>query len=68
VDDIRQAPAIRQAIAAYAREHLNEIEFIPEPLLVPHSAEIMERLFTVTGRPRRHAINAFLAQHETLTA
>jgi long-subunit acyl-CoA synthetase (AMP-forming) len=68
VEDIRQAPAIRQAIAAYAREHLNVIEFIPEPLLVPHSAEIMERLFTVTGRPRRHAINAFLAQHETLTA
>lgn len=68
VEDIRQAPAIRQAIAAYAREHLNEIEFIPEPLLVPHSAEIMERLFTVTGRPRRNAVKAFLAQHETLTA
>lgn len=68
VEDLRQAPAIRQAIAAYAREHLNEIEFIPAPLLVPHSAEIMERLFTVTGRPRRNAVNAFLAQHETLTA
>lgn len=68
VDDMRQAPAIRQAIAAYAREHLNEIEFIPAPVLVPHSAEIMACLFTVTGRPRRNAVNAFLAQHETVTA
>lgn len=68
VDDMRQAPAIRQAIAAYARQHLNEIEFIPEPVLVPHSTEIMARLFTVTGRPRRNAVDAFLAQYETVTA
>lgn len=68
VDDMREAPAIRQAIAAYARDHLNEIEFIPDPVLVPHSAEIMARLFTVTGRPRRNAVNAFLDQLETVTA
>ncbi|WP_241613265.1 AMP-binding protein [Rosenbergiella epipactidis] len=68
VEDIHQASAIRQAISAYARENLNEIEAIPSPLLIPHSAEIMDRLFTVTGRPRRKAINDFLAQHENLTA
>ncbi|MBC0856494.1 AMP-binding protein [Pantoea stewartii] len=68
VDDMCKASGIRQAIASYAREHLSEIEFIPEPVLVPHSVEIMAQLFTVTGRPRRSAVKAFLAQHEAMSA
>ena len=68
VDDIVQAPAIRQAIATFARENLNEIEQIADPVLLPHCTDTMERLFTVTGRPRRNAVSDFLAQLETVTA
>ncbi|WP_447884637.1 AMP-binding protein [Serratia fonticola] len=60
VDDIAQAQTIRQAIITFARENLNEIEQIAEPVLLPHSPEIMEHLFTVTGRPRRNAVFDFL--------
>lgn len=68
VEDMAQAPAIRQAIAAFAREHLNELEHIAEPVLFAHSPEIMAQLFTVTGRPRRNAVATFLAQQETALA
>lgn len=68
VDDMAQAPRIRKAIADYARKHLNEIEMIPDPVLLPHSPEIMARLFTVTGRPRRNDVIPFLAQYESVTA
>lgn len=68
VASLAQAPAIRQAIAAFAHEHLNDIERIAEPLLIPHGAEVMAQLFTVTGRPRRNAVATFLAQYEAATA
>ncbi|WP_353613524.1 AMP-binding protein [Mangrovibacter phragmitis] len=68
VEDIAKAQTIRQAIATFARENLNEIEHIAEPVLLPHTPEIMEHLFTVTGRPRRNAIFDFLAQQETAKA
>ncbi|ARJ41016.1 AMP-dependent synthetase [Pantoea alhagi] len=67
VNDMAQAHAIRRAIATYAREHLNEIEIIPDPVLIPYSPEVMARLFTVTGRPRRNDVPSFLAQYETVT-
>ncbi|ROM97173.1 AMP-binding protein [Pseudomonas brassicacearum] len=51
---------VRAAIARFAREHLNEIEQIPHPVLIAHSEEVMGRLFTVTGRPRRTELSAFL--------
>ncbi len=68
VDDIAQAQTIRQAIVTFARENLNEIEQITKPVLLPHSREITEHLFTVTGRPRRNAVFDFLVQHETAIA
>jgi long-chain acyl-CoA synthetase len=61
VADLSREQAIREAIAAYAREHLSEIEQIPSPVLVEHSAHVMEQLFTITGRPRRDAVAPFLS-------
>ena len=60
IEDISKARLIRQAIAAFACQHLNEIEHIAEPILVAHDQETMARLFTVTGRPKRNAITSFL--------
>lgn len=62
IEDITQASAIKKAIKTYASDHLNEIEQITEPVLLPHTADIMERLFTITGRPRRKTIVDFLEQ------
>ncbi|WP_411382265.1 AMP-binding protein [Pseudomonas sp. MPB26] len=59
--DAQADPAdVGAAIAAFARTHLNEIEQIAQPLLIPRSEEAMRRLFTVTGRPRRDQLPAFL--------
>ncbi|QDX30405.1 AMP-binding protein [Dickeya poaceiphila] len=64
VNDISKADSIRQAIHDYARQHLNELEQINNPILLPHHPDIMEQLFTVTGRPRRNAVADFLAKNE----
>ena len=62
--DVQADPAdVGAAIAAFARTHLNEIEQIAQPLLIPRSEEVMGRLFTVTGRPRRDQVPAFLDAH-----
>jgi long-subunit acyl-CoA synthetase (AMP-forming) len=63
VADLSHEQQTRQAIAAYARAHLSEIEQIPAPVLVEHTAQVMEQLFTVTGRPRRDAVATFLSSH-----
>ena len=51
---------VSTAIADFARTHLNEIEQIAQPVLIPRSDEVMRRLFTVTGRPRRDQVAVFL--------
>lgn len=59
--DAQADPAeVRERIRAFARSHLNEIEHIQHPVLVVHSEEVMGRLFTVTGRPRRDQLSLFL--------
>ncbi|QIZ51585.1 AMP-dependent synthetase [Dickeya zeae] len=64
VNDTSKADTICQAIQDYARQHLNELEHISNPILLPHHPDIMEQLFTVTGRPRRNAVADFLAHNE----
>ncbi|QWT40405.1 AMP-binding protein [Dickeya dadantii] len=64
LEDITRADAIRHAIHTYARQHLNELEQISDPILLPHRPDIMEQLFTVTGRPRRNMVADFLVNHE----
>ncbi|SLM65148.1 MULTISPECIES: AMP-binding protein [Dickeya] len=64
INDISNADTIRDAIHDYARQHLNELEQISDPILVPHHPDIMEQLFTVTGRPRRNMVADFLVNHE----
>ncbi|WP_297479071.1 AMP-binding protein [Ferrovum sp.] len=49
-----------RAIRVFAEAHLSEIERIADPILVPDSPEVRDRLFTVTGRPRRDAIEEFV--------
>lgn len=49
-----------RAIQVFAEKHLSEIERIAVPILVPDSPEARKRLFTVTGRPRRDAVEEFI--------
>ncbi|MGC9272108.1 AMP-binding protein [Acidiphilium sp.] len=52
---------IGQAIRVFAEMHLSEIERVVDPILVPDSPEARKRLFTVTGRPRRDAVEEFVS-------
>ncbi len=50
-----------RAIRVFGEAHLSEIERVDDLILVPDSSEARNRLFTVTGRPRRDAVEAFVA-------
>jgi long-subunit acyl-CoA synthetase (AMP-forming) len=50
-----------RAIRVFAETHLSEIERVADPILVPDSPEARKRLFTVTGRPRRDAVEEFVS-------
>ncbi|MDO4641051.1 MAG: AMP-binding protein [Neisseria sp.] len=62
IEDMSKADMVQQSINNYAEKYLNEIEHITEPIFVPYDKRVMEKLFTITGRPRRDVISSFIEQ------
>lgn len=53
-----QLNTLKKSIIQYAKKNLNQIEYIPNPILLKRTNNLIAELFTVTGRPRReYAIN-----------
>jgi long-subunit acyl-CoA synthetase (AMP-forming) len=50
----------REDIERYSQRHISGIERVVDPILVADSAAVRRRLFTVTGRPRRAEVQAFI--------
>jgi long-chain acyl-CoA synthetase len=60
VDPRVAAPLMEQRIREFGREHLSEVERASVIFTQPATPELFQQILTITGRPRRAEIRAFM--------